>query len=392
MKPVVFLNSHPIQYFAPLYQEFAKVSRYPLKVWYCSDESIRGDIDKGFGTAVKWDIPLLQGYDHEFIKNNSWKPSIHKGFFGLLNLGVIRMLYRQPKSVIVIHGWAYATHVLTILFGRMFGHSICLRAETPLNQELLKNRVITFLKQLYLRFLFLFVNRFLYIGNQNRMFYRSLGIKDSRLIFTPYSIDNKRFHESYLQYSREQARLQLNLPVEGRIILYSGKYIYKKRPLDLLHAFKESGIGSQAFLVMLGEGDSRKEMEDFIRLNNMQQQVILTGFINQSLMPLYYRAADIFVMCSGLGETWGLSVNEAMNFALPVIVSNTCGSSYDLVEDAVNGNTFDTGDIKKLAALLKEYVEMPSAVIQERGNASLQKISGYSFSQIIAGIESVARG
>ena len=391
MKPVVFLNSHPIQYFAPLYQEFAKRSHHPLKVWYCSDESIRGDIDKGFGTAVKWDIPLLQGYEHVFIKNNSWKASIHRGFFGLLNLGVIRMLYRQPRSVIVIHGWAYATHVLAILFGRMFGHTICLRAETPLNQELQKNKAVTFIKHIYLRFLFLFVNRFLYIGHQNKMFYRALGVKDSRLIFTPYAIDNKRFHESYLQYSREQARTQLELPRDGRMILYSGKYIYKKRPLDLLKAFKESGIGSQAFLVMLGEGECRKEMEDYIQANDMQQRVILTGFINQSFMPLYYRAADIFVMCSGLGETWGLSVNEAMNFALPVIVSNTCGSSYDLVEDTVNGNTFNTGDIKRLAELIKEYVEMPAAEIDKRGNASLQKINGYGFSQIIAGIESVAR-
>ena len=86
------------------------------------------------GEKVKWDIPLLEGYNYQFIKNNSWSPSIHKGFLGLQNWAVIRMLHKQPKSIIIIHGWAYLTNILAIVFGKIFGHTICLRAETPWNQ------------------------------------------------------------------------------------------------------------------------------------------------------------------------------------------------------------------------------------------------------------------
>ena len=67
MKKLIFLNSHPIQYFAPLYQQITQGTNIPLEVWYCSDESIKGKLDKGFGTAVKWDIPLLQGYAYQFL-------------------------------------------------------------------------------------------------------------------------------------------------------------------------------------------------------------------------------------------------------------------------------------------------------------------------------------
>ena len=98
-KPVIFLNSHPIQYFAPLYRQIHSDNRVPLTVWYCSDESIRGKMDKGFGKKVKWDIPLLDGYESVFLKNRSWKPSIHKGFWGLFNPGIVHELYKQPKSV-----------------------------------------------------------------------------------------------------------------------------------------------------------------------------------------------------------------------------------------------------------------------------------------------------
>ena len=84
--PVVVVHSHPIQYFAPLYAQLAKRG-VQLKVWYCSDESIRGSLDKEFGTAVKWDIPLLEGYNFRFLRNFSWKPSVHKGFWGLIKIG-----------------------------------------------------------------------------------------------------------------------------------------------------------------------------------------------------------------------------------------------------------------------------------------------------------------
>lgn len=388
-KQVIFLNSHPIQYFAPLYRQMHAELRSPLTVWYCSDESIQGKMDKGFGKEVKWDIPLLDGYLSVFLKNRSWKPSIHKGFWGILNPSVIRMLYKQEKSVLVVHGWAYATNVMAIVFGRIFGHTVCLRSETPHNQELMKNKLVTFFKHIYLRVLFLFVNKFLFIGKQNRMFYRSLGIQESKLVSVPYAVDNLRFRELCDATSREEARNILGLPPGKKIILYSGKYITKKRPIDLLKAFAAMGNTENALLVMVGDGACRPAMEKYITENSLQDKVVLTGFINQSRIPLYYRSANVFVMCSGLGETWGLSVNEAMNFGLPVIVSDTCGSAYDLVDNGINGAVFETGNINQLAALLKDYLLLPVESGEVIRKAALKKIDQYSYHQVIRGIETI---
>ncbi|MFT3908084.1 MAG: glycosyltransferase family 4 protein [Ferruginibacter sp.] len=389
MRPVFFLNSHPIQYFAPLYQQVSATTNTDLTVYYCSDESIKGKLDKGFGTKVKWDIPLLDGYKSVFIKNRSWKPSIHKGFWGLFNTGIISLLYKQPKSVIVVHGWAYSTHVMTIIFGKIFGHRVCLRSETPLNQELKKNKAITFLKHLYLRFLFLFVDKFLYIGKQNKLFYQRLGVKEKDLVFAPYSVDNKRFRNIFETTNKEAVKQQLKLPVGKKIILYSGKYIYKKRPLDLLKAFNELKDKTGALLVFAGDGECRAEMEAFIKEQQLGDHVLLTGFINQSEIPLYYRAADIFVMCSGLGETWGLSVNEAMNFGVPIIVSDTCGCAYDLVEKDSNGAVFETGNIQQLADLLNDYLNRSPEAINTIQQAAFKKIDQYSYNQVITAIETV---
>ena len=61
-------------------------------------------------------------------------------------------------------------------------------------------------------------------------------------------------------------------------------------------------------------------------------------------MPVVYRLCDIFVLPSvGPGETWGLSINEAMACKRPVIVSTKCGCAPDLVKEKVTGWVFEPG-------------------------------------------------
>ncbi|MEO7766095.1 MAG: glycosyltransferase family 4 protein [Ferruginibacter sp.] len=356
MKEVIFINSHPIQYFAPMYK-YMNQHGVKTKAWYCSDESIKGGRDKQFGVDVKWDIPLLEGYEYIFYKNYSRKPSHFAGFFGLINLGVITRLFKIPKSVIVVHGWHYFTHFFVLLLGKLRGHTICLRCEMPQKQEALKTGWKMNIKRWGLKYiLFPRINFFLYIGTQNRLFYKSFGIDDQQLIFCPYSVDDQRFRNEYQQLKPNIAGLKdkMGIPTDAKIILYSGKYMDKKRPLDLVNAFHQLNHPA-CWLVMVGEGELRKDMERCIAENNIKQ-VILTGFVNQSQVAEFYAISDVFVMCSTIGETWGLSVNEAMNFGLPVIVSDLTGCSEDMVKNGDNGYIFETGNTHQLALKLEDVL------------------------------------
>ena len=49
-------------------------------------------------------------------------------------------------------------------------------------------------------------------------------------------------------------------------------------------------------------------------------------------MPDIYKTADVFVLPSQ-GETWGLSINEAMASSKAILVSDKCGAAPDLVKD-----------------------------------------------------------
>jgi glycosyltransferase involved in cell wall biosynthesis len=352
-RKVIFINSHPIQYFAPLYK-YLNEHGLTTECWYCSDENVKGHKDRQFGTDVAWDIPLLDGYTYKFFRNRSWKPSLYDGFFGLINPGMIVALYREPRSVIVVHGWSYLTNIMVLIFGRLSGHTVCLRGENPLNQELLKSNSNRLIKKVLLSgFLFRFVHAFLFIGSQNKAFYKYYGVKDTRLVFVPYAVDNDRFGAAAdkLLPRRSELREELHLPLDAKVILFVAKFISKKRPMDLLKAFELLDLRDKC-LVMVGDGEQRSLLEHYIKEKGLPD-VRLTGFVNQSEITKYFAVADVFVLCSGAGETWGLSVNEAMNFNLPIVVSEIAGCAADLVKDGMGGFIVKEGDVKELERKLK---------------------------------------
>jgi len=360
----------------------AKDPEIDLLVLYCSDENVKGHIDKGFGVKVKWDIPLLEGYNYKFLKNNSWKPSIFNGFFGLMNFVIFKALKNERGSYLVIHGWASATNYLAVISGKFSGLKLCFRSENPLNQELLKSKLILFLRKIFFKyFWFKLFDYFLYIGSQNKKLYEYYGVKKEKLVFTPYAVDNDRFRTEYEKYKdkKPELRKELGLPSDKKVILFSGKYIPKKRPMDLLQAYHSLNDEKSA-LVFLGDGELRKELEEYINKHNLKD-VYLTGFKNQSEVGKYFAAADIFVLPSGVGETWGLVVNEAMNFSMPVVSSDTVGCCDDLVKNNINGYKYEYGDIQELKKILSSVTG--DFNLDLLGKQSLQIINEYSFINII---------
>lgn len=65
------VNSHPIQYFAPLYAFLNRDPVLAVTALYCSDFGLRGAIDPGFKQAVTWDVDLLTGYRSVFLGENA---------------------------------------------------------------------------------------------------------------------------------------------------------------------------------------------------------------------------------------------------------------------------------------------------------------------------------
>lgn len=377
------LISHPIQYLVPFFRVLAKTPGLDVVVFYTWNFGVEKTMDPEFGREIKWDIPLLGGYRNIFLKNFSPKPS--SGFWGQINFGIIPALQREKCDALLLYGWNSFTNWLAFATCVFFGVRVLLRGESPWNQEVKKPAWKRFAKCVLLWPLFTFTSAFLYIGEQNKEFYLRYGVPAEKLVWVPYAVDNMRLLKSAEELIPRRAELRrslLGIDDDRAVVLFSGKLIPKKRPMDLLRAFQEASErlrtkGKKADLVFVGDGVLREGLEAHVK-ECAVSGVHFVGFKNQTELPSYYTTADLFVLSSGEGETWGLVVNEAMCFGLPIVVSDVVGCGKDLVHDGENGSVVPVGKVGALAEAMEKI--LGDRKLRERlGAESARLIPNYSF-------------
>jgi glycosyltransferase involved in cell wall biosynthesis len=167
------------------------------------------------------------------------------------------------------------------------------------------------------------------------------------------------------------------------MVLFVGRFVSFKRPLDLVRALAIlKGEGLPVRGVFVGSGDLYESIESV----GMAAGVPLTmaGFRNQNELPAIYAAADVLVLPSSDEETWGLVVNEAMACGTPAVVSNAVGCAEDLIDPGETGERYPLGDVVSLANSIKSRV---SEARSARVKCALQrKMSDYSLDMAVEGI------
>lgn len=155
-------------------------------------------------------------------------------------------------------------------------------------------------------------------------------------------------------------RQALGIPDHDIALLFCGKLIEQKDPLLIFEAIRRLPKTSSLHLVVAGSGPLRAEVEKAGRAL-LGERFHPLGFLNQGEIGRAYAVADALVLPSR-SETWGLVVNEAMQFGLPAIVADGVGSHEDLVPDANTGRVFPSGDADGMARALRSLLqELPGA-------------------------------
>lgn len=375
------LTSHPIQYQAPLWRKLAEHPQIDLTVYFCSDYGVTEKFDPGFGVKFKWNIPLLEGYGYKFLKNYSPR-SGPGGFWDLLNLGIAKELWRNQHNALFIHSYAYATHLLAILIARLKGTKVLVRSESNLLVRRSWKRRL--LKRLLLPPFFRRINGFMAIGTLNREYYRYYGVPKERIYLAPYAVDNKWFFTRRNLYSacKQDLKWKLGIPSKAKVILYAAKFLKRKRPMDLIRAFEKLRF-SDIVLVMVGDGEERPLCEKYVK-DRQLDRIYFVGFKNQTELPKFYTIADVFVLPSE-NEPWGLVLNEAMCFGLPVIASDQVGATYDLIKQGINGFIYRVGDIGALKDYL-EFILKDDHLRWKMGKASLEMIEKWGYEENVEAV------
>lgn len=379
MKNLAIVITHPIQYYAPVFKLLYERQKINVMVFYTWGEGGVQKFDPGFGKTITWNLPLLEGYPYEWVKNISADPGSHHSK-GIDNPDLISQINNWQPDVIMVYGWFYKSHlkILKYFKGRV---PVIFRGDSTLLDD--KGGIKSVLRSQFLKRIYRHIDYALYAGSNNKAYFKKCGLKETQLFFAPHTVDNDRFAEDRTNEALT-LRKQLGVSDDEKLLLFAGKFEHKKDPLALLEAFIDI-TQPGTHLLFAGNGILETELKNKA---NRHKNVHFIGFQNQLYMPVVYQACDIFCLPSkGPGETWGLAVNEAMACGKVILISNKVGAGTDLVKDYENGLIFNANDGVDLKSKLKTLLLYDKTALFTMGQQSREIIEGWSFVKQVEAIE-----
>jgi len=366
LKKLAIILSHPVQYYSPLFEELTK--QLELKVFYAFQPNASQQGKDGFGKAFEWDVDLLSNYKFEFIENLAAEPG-SANYKGCDTPILGEKLQEYGATHVVTFGWHLKMYKQALAYCKKNKIPIAVRGDSQLNPLLPFWKKL--IKRIYYPFFLNQFNAFLSVGERNKTYLEYYGISERRIIFSPHAINQPFWQtESKLKETTFE-------------FVWVAKFIHKKRPLDVIKAFKElirehSEFGRKIALKMVGSGElleiAKEEASDC-------QEIQFLGFKNQTELKSIYAQSGCLVLSSDYGETWGLVVNEAFASGIPAIVSNACGCSVDLISES-SGRVFAWGDLNSLKDNMLEMLNICANEPQSVSEAIKAKNQIYSYQKI----------
>jgi glycosyltransferase involved in cell wall biosynthesis len=368
-----FLVSHPIQYYAPIFRALAE--QCDLTVFFAHRQTREGQAKAGFGVAFDWDVDLLAGYESRFLANVAREPSTDR-FSGCDTPGIASEIDGARFDAFVVPGWGLRSYLQAVSACRRTGVPVMVRGDSQLPGK--RHAAVRLAKSLVYRRMMRRFDGYLYVGQRSRAYFEHYGAPSSRLFFAPHCIDNDAFSGA--------PRTPRSAGNGRRRLLFAGKLIERKHPLDLIRAAALlQGRGTTVEVAFAGSGELEVELERAAVEAGVP--AVFHGFVNQSALPATYAAADLLVLPSDAQETWGLVVNEAMACGLPAVVSDAVGCGPDLVEEGATGAVFPFGDVEALAQAIERTLAIDPVRSREAVKA---KIAQYSPCRTAQGIMDAA--
>jgi glycosyltransferase involved in cell wall biosynthesis len=280
---------------------------------------------------------------------------------------------QYDPDAILVYGWNFKSHlqVMRTFSGKKL---VFFRGDSTLLDKQHTPFIKRVVKAIALKWIYGLIEKAMYTGAHNKQYFKNYGVPENKLVFMPHTVDNHRFASTSVE-DIQAMRDKLNIDSNEIVCLFAGKLEPKKNPELLIQSFLKAAQANSK-LIIVGNGI----LEEHLKKNYHHiPTIVFLPFQNQKVMPAIYAMADIFVLPSqGPEETWGLAVNEAMAAGKPVIVSDKCGCSADIVEQGKNGFVFQSGNADELSAFLSQLLLKNRDQLAQMGKRSQEIIKIWS--------------
>lgn len=350
---VITYNKNP--YRMKQFKEFTNIKNYDFKFYYCRN------IDR------KWNI------SDEDISEKELKILFSSNKFGYLNSGLLEIV--KNNDFILIGGYEQLTYIYLALLCKLHNKKYALLFDGISCNKLKQKRFN--IKYILKKFVIKNSSAIFGNGTVSKIYFKNNFGKKENEIYNQYlTIDYNKIisnNSNALKY-REEYRKKYNIDMNKKVILYSGRLLKLKNIDSIIEAISKIKNKDEYLLFIAGGGPEEEKLRNLAKIKKVN--IIITGFIqDQEELFKHYYLADVFTLVS-TDEAWGLAVNEAMYSKLPIVISNICGSSLDLVKHNKNGFIVDPFNLDSLTEAYEKIFDMN---LKSMGEESFHIISEWSY-------------
>lgn len=211
-------------------------------------------------------------------------------------------------------------------------------------------------------------------------YYMESGVKKENLRRYPFTSigekDIENAHNLLRENSKEELKAKLGM-TEEKIILSVGQFVPRKGYDILFESVKSLDKNIGIYIV---GGKPTEEYHNFVKENNLTN-IYFEGFKKKDELALYFAASDLFVLPTR-EDIWGLVINEAMIFGLPVITTDRCVAGLELVDNGENGFIVPVEDSQALYEKIDELLKLSDDKYCEMQKNAVEKIKQYTFEKM----------
>ncbi|MDM0492052.1 glycosyltransferase family 4 protein [Clostridium perfringens] len=348
---VLFLTNVPAPYRVDFFNELGKLCDltvlYELKYALNRDERWKNNSERFFNEV---------NLDGIRIGNES-----------ALNFSVLKFLNNKEYDLIVIGGYSTPTGMLAIEYLRLKKIPFVLNCDGGFIKK------DSFIKRVIKKHFIKSANYWLSTGKIANKYLIHYGAKKENIFIYSFTSLKKDDIVNDLLKKKEKESIKKELDVKNnKVLLFIGRFIYGKGIDILIKATKYLENDCDVYII---GGKPTVEYNDIIKENNIKN-IFFEDFKTKEELEKYYKIADIFIFPTR-EDVWGLVINEAMSYGIPVITTNKCGAGLELIKNGINGFIMEDEDEFELANKIK-YLLRNDEIIQNMRKNNLEKISEYT--------------
>lgn len=304
----------------------------------------------------KCDLTVIVERNSATNRDDVWLSSVRAENFQLIQLNGIKIgeessfcykIYKYLKEdydMIVIGGYSTLTAMFAIMYLKLYHKSFVLNADGGLINHN-ENRLVKFIKTFFISS----ASNWLTTSSEAVEYLCHYGAIKKNIYIYPFSSIEESEITFISKNEKKVYKKELSVDENKLMILNVGQIIHRKGIDILIQSF--FNLNETKFDLYIVGGKPTEELSLIINDKNLNN-VHFIEFADKNLLSKYYKAADLFVIPSRF-DVWGLVVNEALAYSLPIISSDKVGAATTILDKKY---IFESENVDDLSRLLKKIL------------------------------------